>query len=63
VLQELEEHGASNAELDRMRERLQNEVDEGTGRAGQRMPWLSDVLSEQFQSLLSSSSSSDDDDH
>ena len=56
VLEELDEHGASNAELDRMREVLQDEVDKGMGRAGLKLPWLTDVLTEQFEELLSSSS-------
>ena len=55
VLEELDEHGASNAELDRMREVLQDEVDKGMGRAGLKLPWLTDVLTEQFEELLSSS--------
>jgi len=53
VLQELEANGASNAELDKMRGVLHNEVHAA-------MPWLADVLLEQFEELVSTSS---DDDH
>ena len=51
--QELEANGASNAELDKMRGVLHNEVHAA-------MPWLADVLLEQFEELVSTSS---DDDH
>ena len=57
--QELEANGASNEELDRMREVLQNEVERHAQASGQSMPWLSDVLTEQFQELLTSSSDDD----
>ena len=51
--QELEANGASNAELDKMRGVLHNKVHAA-------MPWLADVLLEQFEELVSTSS---DDDH
>lgn len=57
--QELEANGASNEELDRMREVLQHEVERHAEASGQRMPWLSDVLTEQFEELLTSSSDDD----
>ena len=45
-VEELEARGASKEDLDRMREVLLNQVDN-------RMPWLSDVLSDMFEQLVS----------
>jgi len=52
VLQELEANGATNAELDKMRGVLQAELDKMVHKP---MPWLSDVLLEQFEELVSTS--------
>ena len=46
--------GATKEDLDNMRGVLQSQVDE-------KMPWLSDVLGEHFDKIVSSSSSDSDD--
>ena len=46
--------GATKEDLDNMRGVLQSQVDE-------KMPWLSDVLDEHFDKIVSSSSSDSDD--